>query len=217
MNVINICVSFRTGNIYKRGVDLVTNDYNSTKIQFNFDIEDGMKIFELRNSTGETIFVDEIVNNEIILARFDENNNAYPIFTEKGRYTFEISLYRDNSKLTSASESFKVEPEQVIIDGEIVETYTPVFDNLLSSLSNAIDEASNLDIEAQQNNEGISVTITDRLGDKTKVDVFNGEKGDSGIVVFHINNNGHLIGTSEGAENLTHYILENGHLYLEIV
>lgn len=66
------------GKIFKKGINLITNDYNSTKIKFDFDKDVGTKIFELKNPNGEVIFVDEIVNDEIILARFDEHQTAYP-------------------------------------------------------------------------------------------------------------------------------------------
>lgn len=44
-----------------------------------------------------------------------------------------------------------------------------------------------------------------------------GKDGSSGITVFSIDSSGHLIGTSESAENLDNYSLgADGHLYLEI-
>ena len=44
-----------------------------------------------------------------------------------------------------------------------------------------------------------------------------GKDGASGIAVFSIDANGHLIATSESAENLTNYSLgDDGHLYLTI-
>ena len=137
MNEIKIKVKFKKGLCYSQGIKLVQNDYNSTKLVFEFDDEEGTKIFELRDSDNNVILADEIVNNELILARFDEHDNAYPIFTKEGEYVYEVSLYKDNSKLTSASDKFKVNAEQVIIDGEIVETYTPMFDNLLSESLNS--------------------------------------------------------------------------------
>ncbi len=177
MNEIKIKVKFKKGLCYSQGINLVTNDYNSTKLVFEFDDNEGTKIFELRDSDDNVILADEIVNNELILARFDEHDNAYPIFTKEGEYVYEVSLYKDNSKLTSASDKFKVNAEQVIIDGEIVETYTPMFDNLLSDLSSALQETDNIDIDVEKVGNTSTVSITKKDGTEKIVEILDGEKG----------------------------------------
>ena len=182
MNIIKVSVKFESGKIFKKGINLITNDYNSTKIKFDFDKDGGTKIFKLKNPNGEVIFVDEIVNDEIILARFDEHQTAYPIFNEAGEYKFEISLYQNNSKLTSTSSYLKVVQEEIVIDGEIVETYTPMFDNLLSDLAGALEETENLDIDATKSESGSvsTVTITNKEGITKSVEIVDGAKGDKG-------------------------------------
>lgn len=180
MNEIKIKVKFKKGLCYSQGIKLVQNDYNSTKLVFEFDDNEGTKIFELRDSDNNVIFVDEIVNNELILARFDEQGKAYPIFTKEGEYIYEVSLYKDNSKLTSASDKFKVNAEQVIIDGEIVETYTPMFDNLLSDLSSALQETDNIDIDVEKIGNTSTVSITKKDGTEKSVEIYDGLKGDTG-------------------------------------
>ena len=180
MNEIKIKVKFKKGLCYSQGIKLVQNDYNSTKLVFEFDDNEGTKIFELRDSDDNVILADEIVNNELILARFDEHDNAYPIFTKEGEYVYEVSLYKDNSKLTSASDKFKVNAEQVIIDGEIVETYTPMFDNLLSDLSSALQETDNIDIDVEKVGNTSTVSITKKDGTNKSVQIIDGLKGDKG-------------------------------------
>lgn len=180
MNEIKIKVKFKKGLCYSQGIKLVQNDYNSTKLVFEFDDNEGTKIFELRDSDDNVILADEIVNNELILARFDEHDNAYPIFTKEGEYIYEVSLYKDNSKLTSASDKIKVNAEQVIIDGEIVETYTPMFDNLLSDLSSALQETDNIDIDVDKAGNTSTVTITKKNGQQETVQILDGAKGDTG-------------------------------------
>lgn len=180
MNEIKIKVKFKKGLCYSQGIKLVQNDYNSTKLVFEFDDNEGTKIFELRDSDNNVILADEIVNNELILARFDEQGKAYPIFTKEGEYVYEVSLYKDNSKLTSASDKFKVNAEQVIIDGEIVETYTPMFDNLLSDLAGALQETDNIDIDVNKVENTATVSITKKDGTTKSVQVFDGDKGDKG-------------------------------------
>ena len=177
MNEIKIKVKFKKGLCYSQGIKLVQNDYNSTKLVFEFDDNEGTKIFELRDSDNNVILADEIVNNELILARFDEHDNAYPIFTKEGEYVYEVSLYKDNSKLTSASDKFKVNAEQVIIDGEIVETYTPMFDNLLSDLSSALQETDNIDIDVEKIGNTSTVSITKKDGTNKSVEILDGLKG----------------------------------------
>jgi hypothetical protein len=181
MNEIKIKVKFKKGLCYSQGIKLVQNDYNSTKLVFEFDDEEGTKIFELRDSDDNVILADEIVNNELILARFDEHDNAYPIFTKEGEYVYEVSLYKDNSKLTSASDKFKVNAEQVIIDGEIVETYTPMFDNLLSDLSSALQETDNIDIDVEKVGNKSTVSITNKEGINKTVQIFDGTDGIDGV------------------------------------
>ena len=180
MNEIKIKVKFKKGLCYSQGIKLVQNDYNSTKLVFEFDDNEGTKIFELRDSDDNVILADEIVNNELILARFDEHDNAYPIFTKEGEYVYEVSLYKDNSKLTSASDKFKVNAEQVIIDGEIVETYTPMFDNLLSDLAGALQETDNIDIDVNKVGNTVTVSITKKDGTEKNVPIYDGLKGDKG-------------------------------------
>lgn len=180
MNEIKIKVKFKKGLCYSQGIKLVQNDYNSTKLVFEFDDNEGTKIFELRDSDNNVILADEIVNNELILARFDEHDNAYPIFTKEGEYVYEVSLYKDNSKLTSASDKFKVNAEQVIIDGEIIETYTPMFDNLLSDLSSALQETDNIDIDVEKVGNTSTVSITKKDGTEKIVEILDGEKGNKG-------------------------------------
>lgn len=93
MNIIKIKVDFAKRLIDKEGVKLVEGDYNSTKLLFEFNVEnqDGRKVFELaKPDTDEAIFVQEIVDNEVLLVGkaevkdehgyikyIDENENVY--------------------------------------------------------------------------------------------------------------------------------------------
>ena len=181
MNVININVDFKRGIVQKSGISLKTGDYNSTKILFSFDDDTGVKIFEIKDPFGNTIFEDEIVNNELILARFDGQGTAYPIFTTEGIYVCEISLYKTNSKLTSASTDIYVTKEQVVVNDEIVETYTPMFDNLLSNLAGALQETENLDIDVSKDGTVSTVTITNKAGIEKSVSINDGAKGQDGV------------------------------------
>ena len=191
MNEIKIIVNFETHQCdfekYDDIKSLISGDYNSTKLIFEFDKEDGRKIFEMKNPKGELVFADEIVNNEVILVGRDEQGNNCSLFTTAGTYPFEISLYGDDSKLTSESNLFSVQQEQVIIDGEVVEYYLPIFDRLLNdvqdslvSVNNAIDKVDTLDIDVNKSGTTTTVELTKKDGTTKSVEILDGEKGEKG-------------------------------------
>ena len=173
MNVIKIKIDFENGTNTIVGNSLISGDYASTKLEFEFDTEEGIKIFEMKNPKGEVVIAKEIDNNELLLAGVDENEEYYSLFEEGGIYTYEISLYVDGAKLTSAKGEIPVKQEQVIIDGEVVEPYLPVFDELLN-------EISNLNIEANKVDHTTTITITKKDGTSYDTLVLDGEKGDKG-------------------------------------
>lgn len=221
MNEIKLKVNFRKRTIVKSGISLTTGDYNSTKIIFEFDREDGTKIFEMKNPDGDIIFVDEIINNEVILVgqadvtikhndvtyiKYTDSEDAIywydkeeekiyntsfvevqnvsldnltkitenaSLFTMPGRYTFEISLYDGDSKLTSKSDYLDIKEEQVIINDNMVSLYLPVFDRLMS-------EIETLDIDVSKQGTTTTVDLTKKDGTTKNVEINDGEKGEKG-------------------------------------
>lgn len=173
MNEIKVLINFKKRTNVITGVDLTSGDYNSTKIIFEFDRNDGTKIFELKNPKNEVVFSKEIINNEVILANIDENGMFSSIFNMAGEYIFEVSLYTNDGKLTSDYNYLNVEKEQVVISDEVVEPYLPVFDELIKKTNTAITETNNLDIDI----ENSVITITKKDGTKKSENV----KGESGI------------------------------------
>lgn len=240
MNEIKLKVNFGKRTCVKSGISLTTGDYNSTKIKFEFDREDGTKIFEMKNPNNEIIFVDEIVNNEVILVGqadittkhndviyikyIDDNETIYwydseldklydtsfvevqnvsidnltkltenaSLFTMAGRYTFEISLYDGESKLTSKSDYLDVKEEQVVINNNMVSLYLPVFDRL-------IGELDNLDIDVEKSGSTTTVTLNRKDGTSKTVQVLDGIDGVDG---------------TDGQDGLTPTIGENGDWYI---
>lgn len=240
MNEIKLKVNFGKRTCVKSGISLTTGDYNSTKIIFEFDREDGTKIFEMKNPNNEIIFVDEIVNNEVILVGqadittkhndviyikyIDDNETTYwydseldklydtsfvevqnvsidnltkltenaSLFTMAGRYTFEISLYDGESKLTSKSDYLDVKEEQVVINNNMVSLYLPVFDRL-------IGELDNLDIDVEKSGSTTTVTLNRKDGTSKTVQVLDGIDGVDG---------------TDGQDGLTPTIGENGDWYI---
>lgn len=193
MNVIKVKIGFENGTNTIVGNSLISGDYASTKLEFEFDTEEGTKIFEMKNPKGEVVIAKEIEDNELLLAGVDENEEYYSLFEEGGIYTYEISLYVDGTKLTSAKGEIPVKQEQVIIDGEVVEPYLPVFDELLN-------EISNLNIEANKVDHTTTITITKKDGtsyDTLVLDGEKGDKGDAGAIKMQIVNELPLVGSED--------------------
>lgn len=181
MNIINVKINFNDGKIEQNNGNIIQNDYNSTKIIFEFDDQEGLKIFELKNPSGKTAFVQVIENNEILLGIENEDGTYGSIFTEYGDYVFEISLYKDNSKLTSQTGYLYVSPEQVeSINDEIVEAYFPLFNALITSLNEEIEASSNLNIDAEKVETTTFVNLTSKLGETKTIEVKDGVDGVDG-------------------------------------
>lgn len=142
MNKIYVDIDFTNGILEKKGIDLITGDYASTEIEFTFDESHstGRKVFEMKSPSNELVIVKEIEDNKVLLASKDENQNNVSLFDESGYYIFEVSYYDNDSKLTSVYGKIPVEQEQVVIDGEVVTPYLPIFDQLIQDLNNKIDE-----------------------------------------------------------------------------
>lgn len=211
MNEYYFNVYFQNGKIDTDLEYLVQNDYNSTKLKFTFDKE-GRVLFKLLYPDGETKYVNEIVDNEIILGK--------GILSHHGDYEIEISLYTEDGKLTDyAIKTIHVRNEIVSTD-EIVEAddRVPILDKLINDVNESLEETNNINIDAEKIDNTATITITKKDGTNKTVEVYDGEKGDSGIVSFSINNEGHLIAESESASNYESYTIDNtnGHLYLEI-
>ena len=142
MNEIKIIVRFKEHECYfeneKDIKSLISGDYNSTKLVFDFDREDGTKVFEMKNENNEIVYADEIDNNELILVGKDENDNNCTLFNTKGTYAFEITLYGNDSKLTSVHGAFSVQQEEVVISDDVAESHLPIFDEMINSLEKLV-------------------------------------------------------------------------------
>lgn len=116
MNEIKLKVNFGKRTCVKSGISLTTGDYNSTKIIFEFDREDGTKIFEMKNPNDEVIFVDEIINNEVVLVgqadvTTKHNDVTYIKYTDEND-----TVYWYDSELEKLYNTSFVEVQNVSID-----------------------------------------------------------------------------------------------------
>lgn len=180
MNKIYVNIDFTNGILEKKGIDLITGDYASTEIEFTFEREDGRKVFEIKSPSGNLVYADEIIDNKVLLTAKDENENNVSLFDESGDYIFEVSLYVDNSKLTSVYGKLPVQKEQVEIEGEVVEKVLPLFEQLMQELNTAITETNNLNITGSKIEHTTTITITKKDGTSYEVEVLDGEQGPQG-------------------------------------
>ena len=67
MNIIKVNVNFKNRTNSQQGVALTEGDYNSTKMVFTFDTEEGTKVLEMKNPSDEIVLHKEIINNEVVL------------------------------------------------------------------------------------------------------------------------------------------------------
>ena len=189
MNIINVDISFEKQTCITTGNTLITGDYNSTKLIFNFDKLEGRKVFEMISPDNKLVFSDEIQNNEVILTRNDAENNSCSIFNKEGYYTFEVSLYGENSKLTSMYGRLYVEKEKVNIDGELVEVYLPIFDKLLKNVENSLKEMESAKEKVVIANEEAKNIINDFNNNvDDTINKINKIHDDTAVIVIDIDN-----------------------------
>lgn len=150
-----------------------------------------------KKGTVEIGVVAFIIEDETIVKRY----NPSPVYIS----TLDGSLKdAENSQPITPSEFEQY--EQALQDG-LAEV-----DERLDEANAIIEQANNLDINVEKTGKVATVTITDKTGTDKSVNVCD---GDSGIVLFEIDN-GHLIAISENPANYENYYISNGHLYLEI-
>lgn len=209
MNEIKIIVRFKEHECYfeneKDIKSLISGDYNSTKLVFDFDREDGTKVFEMKNENNEIVYASEIDNNELILVDKDENDNNCTLFNTKGTYAFEVTLYGNDSKLTSVHGAFSVQQEEVVISDDVAENHLPIFDEMINNLNDALNEVETIDIEVEKVDSSTTVTLTKKDGTTKEVEILDGVDGIDG----QDGRNG-----TDGQDGITPTIGNNGNWYL---
>ena len=114
MKQYKIGVFFEKGYLVSSQINLVTEDYKSTEFIFEFDIEEGRKVFELKKPNGSK-YIKDIVNNKITLVDYDTELNEISLIPTAGTYEFEIVNYTEDSKLT-LQEQLDLDKEQKIME-----------------------------------------------------------------------------------------------------
>ena len=184
---IPVIVSFLNRTITKKNTEIVQGDYNTTKLTFQFeeDITDQTIVFQLSNPEGNLILSDDITKTrEITLGgRNPEDDTAYSVFTAPGQYPFELIMYSNNSKLTSATGWLVVAKRQVPEDSDAgTEVYLPLFDDLLLKAQ----KIANVDVSLEETEKGASFSVTNQKGEGKTVLLRHGKNGDPGKSAYEI-------------------------------
>lgn len=187
-------------------------EINITRCSFEFNdeiTEDYVKeaYFTLEGNTYKQIIVD------------NECDIPQEVLTKKGMITLGVTatLIENDTEIKRYNPSpayFDTLIGSLVDNSENSEPITPSeFEQYMQALNDGLNEVAHVDIDAQKVGNKSTVTITNRNNETKTVDIYD---GDSGITIFHIDANGHLIATSESGANLTNYSLSNGHLWLTI-
>ena len=132
MKEYNFEVSFKDGGIYskERLNELVQNDYNSIKLNFEFkDLYSNKILFKMIDSSENLLVSRFLEDNSIILEAGE--------LKATGTYKFDLSLYDEDSKLTT-SDTFILEVRKEIanINDEKDKTEKPtILDQLINKVS----------------------------------------------------------------------------------
>lgn len=135
MNIYNFDIDFTNGKIYGPNFLLVVNDHNSTTFNFTFD-QKGRYVFKLLYPDN-TIYVQDIIDGKIVLTK--------GVLNQEGNYKFEVCLYGDDNRLTTARiKEFPVRHELVETDEPIkADDRLPILDNLIEETNKVVEDAKN--------------------------------------------------------------------------
>lgn len=190
MNELYFTINFSKQKFIINGVDLISGDYNSTKIKFNFeDYKEGTKVIEIRPALSEDknpTFMSTITNNEVILTSIDESDHKVSPFTTGGVYLVEVSVYGNDSKLSTITKSLNILEEQIILSDDILTPYLPIFDELIQEINTAITETNNLNITITKENGVTTITLTKKDGTVETFNILDGIDGTDGVGISNI-------------------------------
>lgn len=199
---VHVKVSFSKHTIsVQKDSGVVEGDYNTTKLIFEFEEDvSGQKIvLQMSNPKGELIFSKELSGNELVLAGEDSSGNICSVFNMEGLHPFELVLYGDNSKLTSATGWLPINKRHVNLgSGSSAEYYLPLFDELNSKLNNI-----NFDVTKEDGFITISYTNINGITCTMKIPDCGGGSSGSGLTEEQLEAFGKVISAmhTHGEEN----------------
>ena len=184
-------------------------------VKFSDEFVDGTAILEVQRN-----------NNKYYLTMQKENESYYlpilsSLLSEATAITMQVRItegINDENIPVWKSNKFYLKVEEAINSTiPIPEEYSTWID----VANEKLNEIDTLDIDANKVDNVTTITLTRKDGTEKNVNIndgvdgADGEKGDSGITFFSIQN-GHLIAESESASNYENFSINNsdGHLYL---
>ena len=179
MKEYTIIVNFEENEIDTEFSKLVQNDYNSIKLNFEFDKEYDKALFEMKYPSGNTCQL-LIKDNSIIIPKGYLN--------EIGEYSYEITIYTNDSKLTHfRTRQFEVREELVKDSEDIVndDRYL-VLSDLINDLTKVTEDVESFKEEIRNDeklrgpkgDKGEPFTYEDFT--EEQLEYLRGPKGDTG-------------------------------------
>lgn len=135
------------------------------------DSEENVYWYDVEN---ETLYDSSYDVSATSLDTLTKVQHDVSIFSEKGKYVLEISLYGEDSKLTSMYTTFSVSPEMVQVNDEEVESYLPLFDELMMEVTEGLAEMDNLNISVTKSGNTATVALTNKDGTTDSVNIYDG-------------------------------------------
>ena len=217
VSIIDSEYMIHKGEYRANGIEYELEDeYNGLTCKAIFN--DGINIIEVPITTGTSIIPYEVLSSGASKCEL----RVYGYETEEVEGEMKLKLrysptytefdIRRGSYIPDAGSTEEITPSQFEQYCQALEEGLNEVDERLDEANQVIEEASNLDIDVEKTGRVATVSITNRQGETESVNVYD---GDSGIVIFEIQN-GHLIAISENPANYENYYISNGHLYLEI-
>lgn len=186
MNTYNFDIDFTNGKIYGPNFLLVVNDHNSTTFKFTFD-QKGRYVFKLLYPDN-TIYVQDIIDGKIVLTK--------GVLNQEGNYKFEVCLYGDDNRLTTARiKEFPVRQELVETDEPVqADDRLPILDNLIEETNKVVEDAKNGNFDGATFTPSISedgdLSWSNDQGKENPPTVnIKGAKGDPGAVKMQVVDN----------------------------
>lgn len=176
---ILVQVSFLRHTLTKKDSGVVEGDYNSTKLVFEYaeDISQKHVRFKMSNPNGEVVLLQELTEHEVILVGQDADGNLCSLFDTPGLYPFELVLWDEDSKLTSAPGFLSVSKRQVDVgQGGGAEHYLPLFDEILTK----VGLVNNMDLSVTKEGNATTISVTNLNGEKQSATIYDGVPGGGG-------------------------------------
>ena len=126
-----INVNFEDNTIETDLKELVQNDYNSIRLNFEFDIEYDTAMFELKYPNGDT-WQKQIVDGSLVIPK--------GVLYQTEEYEYEISVYTTEGKLThNKIKNFNVRSELVKDNIPMNDDRVPILSDLINKANKAVE------------------------------------------------------------------------------